>query len=80
MKPSADSVPAEITVTGTVESGVEKGCTLLRTASELYLLLGGDRTVIGEGARLTVHGRTDPGLLTTCQQGVPLRVLDVRPA
>jgi hypothetical protein len=80
MKPSTDPDKGEITVTGTVESGVEKGCTLLRTKDKVYLLLGGDRAIIGEGARVTVHGRLEPDLLTTCQQGIPLHVLGALPA
>lgn len=71
-------VKGEITVTGTVANGVEKDCTLLRTDREVYLLLGGDRTIIGEGARVTVRGRPDPGLLSTCQQGIPFQVTEAR--
>ncbi|WP_018351283.1 hypothetical protein [Longispora albida] len=70
----------EKTITGTVEAGVEQGCTLLKTSFETYLLLGGDRTHIREGARITVRGTAKPDLLTTCQQGVPFQVAEVRPA
>ncbi|GIG60939.1 hypothetical protein Lfu02_53110 [Longispora fulva] len=80
MMPSNPPTKGELTLTGTVEDGVEKGCTILRTPVGVYLLLGGDRTLIGEGNRITVRGRAEPGLLTTCQQGIPLHVLEVRAA
>lgn len=65
-----------ITVTGTVEAGVESNCLLLGG----YLLLGGDRALVKPGARITVTGRSEPDTLTTCQQGTPLRVESVTPA
>ena len=66
----------EVTVTGTVSEGVEPGCLLL----DRYLLVGGDRDQLRPGARVTVTGRVDHGLLSTCQQGVPLVVASVEPA
>jgi hypothetical protein len=74
--PPSKDVPALITVTGTVTAGVEPGCLLLGT----YLLVGGPTDVVREGARVTVTGRVEAELATTCQQGVPLRVEDARPA
>ena len=65
-----------ITVTGTVEAGVESNCLLLGG----YLLLGGDRAMIQAGARVSVTGRPEPDTLTTCQQGMPLRVDSVTAA
>ena len=65
-----------LTLTGTVEAGVEANCLLLGG----YLLLGGDRGVVRPGARLTVTGRPEPGLMTTCQQGVPFHVESTEPA
>jgi len=58
------------TLTGVVTAGVEHGCLLL----DDYLLVGGDRTVIRVGARVTVTGKVVPDLVTTCQQGIPLVV------
>lgn len=77
--PSAggSSVPGEITVTGQVEDGVEPGCLLLRAPDQLYLLIGGDRARLAAGGRLAVRGVPDPGALSTCQQGTPLKVLAV---
>ncbi|GID29798.1 hypothetical protein Abr02nite_47810 [Paractinoplanes brasiliensis] len=64
------------TLTGTVSAGVEHQCLLL----DGYLLVGGDRSVIRAGARLTVTGEVVPDLITNCQQGTPLMVISVRPA
>ncbi|MGN9774282.1 hypothetical protein ACTMS0_00660 [Micromonospora sp. H33] len=58
------------TLTGTVESGVEPGCLLL----DGYLLIGGPRDVIAAGATVTVTGKIQPDLMTTCQQGIPFLV------
>ena len=78
--PVATTEPAppagEVTVTGTVGEGVEPGCLLL----DSYLLVGGDRDQLRPGARVAVTGRVDRGLLSTCQQGVPLVVASVEPA
>jgi len=59
-------------------AGVEHGCTMLRTADELYQLVGSADPLIKTGARLTVRGRPNPNLITTCQQGIPLQVVAVQ--
>jgi hypothetical protein len=65
------AAPAQpITISGTVEEGVEAGCLLLKE----YLLIGGRDQGIRAGAAVTVTGRTRPDLATTCQQGTPLEV------
>jgi hypothetical protein len=76
--PTTEPAPpaGEVTVTGTVSEGVEAGCLLL----DGYLLVGGDRDQLRPGARVAVTGRVDSGLLSTCQQGVPLVVASVEPA
>ncbi|MEO3743810.1 hypothetical protein [Plantactinospora sp. B5E13] len=61
---------SELTLTGVVREGVERGCYLL----DNYLLVGGPRDVITAGGRVTVTGRVQTDLMTTCQQGVPFRV------
>jgi hypothetical protein len=53
-----------------VTAGVEANCLLI----DGYLLIGGDPAVVREGARVTVHGRVDRDLMTTCQQGIPFVV------
>jgi hypothetical protein len=62
--------PERLTLTGTVEAGVESGCLLLRG----YLLLGGPRDLLTSGRTVTVTGRTEPGMVTYCQQGTPFLV------
>jgi hypothetical protein len=62
-----------------VVEGVEVGCILLDTGDgEPYLLLGGDRSLIGSGRRLEVVGTPQPDLMTTCQQGIPFVVTQAR--
>jgi hypothetical protein len=75
--PTTEPAPpaGELTVTGTVSEGVEPGCLLL----DGYLLVGGDRDQLRPGTRVAVTGRVDRGLLSTCQQGVPLVVASVEP-
>jgi len=80
-KPSRPSTPfpGSMTVRGAVSEGVEANCMIL-TADDgkVYLLLGGDRSVIAKGGRLEATGRPQPGLMTTCQQGIPFTVTQVR--
>lgn len=81
-KPPVKGVPnpsgpsAAMTLTGTVTAGVEPNCFLL----DGYLLIGGPRDVVKPGARISVIGRAEPDLMTTCQQGTPFRVESARPA
>ena len=70
----------EVIAVGVVEEGVERGCTILRTADVIYQLVGSADPLIQPGARLSVRGRPNPNLVTTCQQGTPLQVIEVRPA
>ncbi|SFQ58926.1 hypothetical protein SAMN05421810_11070 [Amycolatopsis arida] len=64
---------------GVVQDGVEPGCLILATGTEQYLLLGAGGAMAKPGAEVVVTGRVEPDTLTTCQQGVPLAVTDVRP-
>jgi len=76
--PAGDS---PITATGTVVAGIEPGCTVLHTdQGQNYLLVGGDRGKLREGARVQVRGRLLRELLSTCQQGLPLQVASVEAA
>jgi hypothetical protein len=66
------------TLTGTITAGVEPGCLLL----DDHLLLIQDeklKTAAQAGASVTVTGRADQGLMTTCQQGTPFVVTAIRP-
>lgn len=80
--PPKPSSPAstDTTLVGVVEEGVEPGCRLLRTSNGLYLLVGSSDPLITPGARLSVRGRLNPSLVTTCQQGTPFQVSHAQPA
>lgn len=68
----------EVTVRGVVQPGVEAGCLLLDGEGGPYLLLGGQQE-LRAGAEVVVRGRVEPDTMTTCQQGIPLKVTEVRP-
>lgn len=71
------------TITGTVTAGVEPGCTLLKeTAGGTHLLVFSDETLRAsakEGAKVSVTGVPQPGMMSTCQQGDPFLVSSVTP-
>ena len=73
--PTASGRP--VTVEGIVEDGVEPGCKVLTAGNTSYLLLGGGVDV-PMGVPVRVEGVLAPGVLSTCQQGTPLRVTDVQ--
>jgi NADH:ubiquinone oxidoreductase subunit F (NADH-binding) len=77
---SGKGASGETTVVGVVEEGVERGCMILRAGDQVYQLVGSADPQIKPGARLSVRGRLNPGLVTTCQQGTPLQVIAVQPA
>ncbi len=69
------------TLTGTVVAGVEANCLILRHSSGDYLLLmSGSAPVARVGAKVTATGRADKGIVTTCQQGTPFVVAEIRAA
>lgn len=75
--PGAPTVSGRpVTLDGVVEAGVEPGCSVLTAAGQQYLLLGDEAVPMGVPVR--VRGVLAPGVLTTCQQGTPIRVLDVQ--
>lgn len=67
-------------LTGAVAEGVESGCLLLQAPDGLYLLVGGDRTLLRPGADVVVTGEVQADLVTTCQQGTPFLVRSIRSA
>ena len=74
------SKAGEITVTGTVADGVESGCLLLRTGTVSYLLIASPaqkQALSAATGDVTVRGRPQPDMVTTCQQGTPLEVSEV---
>jgi hypothetical protein len=70
-----DPTGRPITVDGVVEAGVEPGCKVLTAAGTQYEVLG-ENIPLGVPVRLT--GVLQPGVLTTCQQGTPMRVTKVQ--
>jgi hypothetical protein len=78
--PATSGVPGvpsgRLTLTGTVEPGVESGCFLLQG----YLLVGGPRDRLKPDQRIRVTGRVQRDLVTYCQQGIPFLVEAVEPA
>lgn len=71
---------ALMTITGTPTEGVENGCIVMQSGGTLYLLLGAEPGALMTGQPVVVRGTPEPGLMTTCQQGTPFRVTEVRPA
>ncbi|WP_052720556.1 hypothetical protein [Actinoplanes rectilineatus] len=75
------SAPADAkTITGTVTAGVEPGCLLLKDATGDHLLVAKDQTLTASltvGTQVTVVGVPEPGMMSTCMQGEPFRVLSV---
>lgn len=79
-KPSAGGPQ---TVTGTVTAGVEPNCLILSGQGGPYQLIIDDPAARADaklGASVTVVGTVDPRRMTTCQQGTPFLVSQVRPA
>lgn len=72
-KPGGSASP--ITVDGVVEAGVEPGCRVLTANGSSYQVIGGDVPV---GVPVRITGVLQPGVLTTCQQGTPIRVTKVQ--
>jgi hypothetical protein len=71
-----------VTLTGQVVAGVEGGCKLLSSGGTNYLLLPSGSVTdadIPVGAKVTVRGRPQPDMMTTCQQGTPFMVTEVLP-
>jgi len=62
-----------LTLSGTVEPGVEAGCHLLTAGGSTYQLIWGQGEII-DGQRVEVMGAVSEGLMTTCQQGIPFVV------
>jgi predicted small secreted protein len=68
--------PKAVTIDGVIEAGVEPGCTVLTAGNTSYLILAGSDVPMGVPVR--VEGTLQPGVLSTCQQGTPLRVTSVK--
>ncbi len=69
-----------VVLDGVAEPGVEPGCVVLRADGKQYVLVGpGGRTVTGVPVRvpIRVRGAMLTGVLSYCQQGTPVQVLQV---
>jgi hypothetical protein len=80
LPPSPTDKAGTMTMTGLVEAGVENGCLIMRTDGKVYLLVGGDKTVVKAGARVQVTGRLVPDLKSYCMQGTAFQVTAAAPA
>jgi hypothetical protein len=72
-KPSGGAL---MEISGTIVAGVEMGCKLI----DQYLLMPGpgiNRDDLRVGAAVTVRGRVQQGMMTTCQQGTPFEVIEI---
>jgi hypothetical protein len=79
----APSAAGAQTLTGEVAAGVEPDCLLLEGVGGPHLLFFEDkalRAVAEVGRRVTVVGRAEPGMMTTCQQGTPFMVTSISPS
>ncbi|TDB72903.1 hypothetical protein [Micromonospora sp. KC723] len=72
--PSLPPGPGATEISGTVTAGVEPGCLMV----DGFQLIGGPRDVLAPGTKVTVTGKPQPDLLTTCQQGIPFTVESAR--
>jgi hypothetical protein len=78
--PTVSAAPGETTLTGTVTAGVEPNCLLLKDGTGDHLLITENTTLrasLQPGAEVTVVGKSEPGLMTTCMQGKPFVVSSV---
>jgi hypothetical protein len=64
-----------VTLRGTMSAGVETGCTILTADDRVYELQGSVVASLRPGP-VVVHGYTLEGMMTTCQQGTPFRVVE----
>ncbi|BEL09425.1 hypothetical protein Q0Z83_076160 [Actinoplanes sichuanensis] len=77
---SVSAAPGETTLTGTVTAGVEPNCLLLKDGTGDHLLITEDaklKSALQPGAEVTVVGKSEPGMMTTCMQGKPFVVSSV---
>jgi len=73
--PTSKAAP-ELTLTGTVNAGVEKGCLVLHSDGKTYVLIG-ELTGVLPGSHVTVRGHEATNVRTTCQEGPPFQVTAV---
>lgn len=67
----------QMSLSGTIYSGAEPSCLLLRQGNVSYLLLAGDQMKLRAGVRAVVTGHVVHGIMTHCMQGQPFQVTHV---
>lgn len=77
-RPKARDRARVTTVRGTVQAGVEAGCLVMSTPDGMVNLLGAGTGKLRPGMRVEITGSPDDTRLTTCQQGQPFLVTEVR--
>ena len=80
-KPSGRPNAGAQTISGTVTAGVEPNCLLLVAGSTTHLLVFDDPAMRADapvGKTVTISGKSDPSMMSTCQQGVPFIVASVK--
>ncbi len=79
--PPPPSAAGALSISGTVAAGVEPDCLLLTGRDGEHLLVFDDESMRAKaevGTRITVTGRAEPAMMSTCQQGIPFIVTSVR--
>jgi hypothetical protein len=77
--PTKGATSGLVTLRGQVTEGVEAGCVILTSdVGTVYDLIATDRGQLVTGSRMEVVGEPVPGLVTTCQQGIPFKVHSAR--
>ena len=68
------------TLQGTVTTGVEPSCLILKASNGTFELLGGDKTVLRANAKVIVQGYRPKGLMSHCMQGTIFQVVSAKKA
>lgn len=68
-RPSLGQDPSVFTMTGTLEAGVEAGCTLLRVDNGTQYLLVGWSNYPPAGTRVAITGYVENSVASYCMQG-----------
>jgi hypothetical protein len=69
-----------LTLRGVVQPGVEAGCLLLSAPQGMFVIVGPAESRLRAGMEVELFGAADDTRLTTCQQGQPFIVTEIRTA
>jgi hypothetical protein len=75
--PTTSTKGQPVTLTGTVASGVEAGCRVLRTEDGTFVLVG--EVAVADGTRVTVRGTRSADRRSHCMQGPVVEVSSLAP-